>query len=239
MIKSIATFSALAAVARAQTYPYPSLTPTGDQWTAWSEWAGCDNLSLEDFCSFPDNYLANSVRYRECRLIDSEDHEWDPAQNASQVQPPKGDPAQTLNFDGLLTNGKQESPSNNPVLRFDSLAILDWRKLEAAISTDPELFRPYIPAPYKRIVFEFALCINVHKCPKPLPWSSWNCHCLGTGEDNTENLPFADVTPARPPDHEFNFARIGTETTESLAILLEGALRITRKTEALSSRINV
>lgn len=122
------------------------------------------------------------------------------------MQPPKGDPAQTLNFDGLPDQWKAGIPleQSSPSIRLACDPRLEEymaapppgmptydsvEDLEAAISTDPELFRPYIPAPYKRIVFEFALCINVHKCPKPLPWSSWNCHCLGTGEENTDNLP--------------------------------------------------
>jgi hypothetical protein len=79
-MKSIATLSALAAVGTAQTYPFPSLTPSGDSWTLWSDWSGCSNIAVEDFCAFPDNYLANSVRYRECRLADDEDHSWDVAQ---------------------------------------------------------------------------------------------------------------------------------------------------------------
>ncbi|CBY16472.1 unnamed protein product, partial [Oikopleura dioica] len=77
-MKSIATLSALAAVGKAQ-YPFPSLTPSGDSWTLWSEWSGCSNIDIADFCAFPDNYLANSVRYRECRLPDDEVHSWNAA----------------------------------------------------------------------------------------------------------------------------------------------------------------
>jgi len=129
--------------------------------------------------------------------------------SANTVQPPQGDPAMTLDFTGIPTawtqgiEREQSSPSTRIACdpRLDDYmdnpppgmpVYADVRDLEVAIATNPDMFQPYIPAPYKRIVFEFALCINVHKCPRPLPWSSWNCHCLGTGQANNDNLPLCN-----------------------------------------------
>jgi hypothetical protein len=126
--------------------------------------------------------------------------------SANTVQPPQGDPATTLDFSGIPTawtqgiQREQSSPSTRIACdpRLDDYmaappagmpVYATVRDLEVAIATDPVRFQQYIPAPYKRIVFEFARCLNVHKCPRPLPWSSWNCHCLGTGQANNDNLP--------------------------------------------------
>ena len=155
-----------------------------------------------------------------------------------------------------LTNGKQESHSNNQVLRFDSLAILDWRStwpllLPACLFTtrSKSLKLPFLPIPNSSVpTFPLRTSESFSSSPSASMSTSVQSHFPGLPGIATaseleritlKTSPFADVTPVRPPDHEFNFARIGTETTESLAILLEEALRITRKTEALSSRINV
>mgnify|MGYP003326800327 CR=1 FL=1 len=122
------------------------------------------------------------------------------------VKPPKGDPTIILDGRGIpdsWTTGierMQSSPSTrqigcDPRLEEYMAApppgmpvYATVEDLEVAIATDPVRFQPYIPAPYKRVVFEFALCINVHKCPRPLPWSSWNCHCPSTEQANPDEL---------------------------------------------------
>ena len=64
----------------------------------------------------------------------------------------------------------QEFAKNNP-------AYPDAESIEQAIETDPEIWQNrtngLIPAPYKNIIIERALCIEAIKCPLPLPWSAW------------------------------------------------------------------
>ena len=73
---------------------------------------------------------------------------------------------QRYNFDSRL----EEFAKNNP-------QYADANAVEQAIETDPEIWQNrtsgLIPAPYKNIIIERALCIEAIKCPIPLPWSSW------------------------------------------------------------------
>ena len=59
----------------------------------------------------------------------------------------------------------------------NNAAYPDAESIEQAIETDPEIWQNrtngLIPAPYKNIIIERALCIEAIKCPLPLPWSAW------------------------------------------------------------------
>ena len=132
--------------------------PEGQEWTMWSDWAGCDHLDHEAFCENPSNYLAEAVRYRECRLQDNlHDDSWGLLdQDFSNVQPPKGDPRDiidTANLPGwwypadtiprFVANPSTRLACDPRLVHYaeDNAEFASADEVEAAIEQDPEIWQ--------------------------------------------------------------------------------------------------
>ena len=81
--------------------------------------------------------------------------------------------------------------------------IVDLIQSQETTSADVIAVKTAIPSPYLVFQTATAICDDLaEQCPKPLPWTSWNCHCpqgsdfqsndIFTNGDNPDNLPLCE-----------------------------------------------